>query len=328
MTVEQNPKLLKQVCSNTGASRVVGSQLVQTLWSGYGQIIRLNLEYDETLHHGGVSSVIIKYIQPPVEAQHPRGWNTDASMQRKLESYRVEAHWYNHYVESARGICTMPELLASYSSDNQTWLILEDLDLNYPIRHEHLNIDRCKACLRWLARFHGHHFQSEGVGLWDTGSYWYLQTRQDELNAMAEGALKKAAVSLDAKLENCQFKTLVHGDAKVANVCFSQNSQDVAMVDFQYVGRGCGMRDVAYFLGSALTESECKQYASNLLDVYFAELHTHIPATQQKAVETEWRGLYATAWADFHRFLEGWMPGHYKIHGYTKLMTEQALAEL
>lgn len=222
----------------------------------------------------------------------------------------------------------MPALIASYTSDDQTWLILEDLDLHYPGRNDHLSIEGCKPCLRWLARFHGHHLSSPAAGLWDTGTYWYLQTRQDELRAMAPGELKTAAPSLDAKLANCQFKTLVHGDAKLANVCFSPDYSDVAMVDFQYVGKGCGIRDVAYFLGSALTESECHRHAEELVDVYFAELVTHIPMALQNAVEGEWRELYATAWADFHRFLAGWMPEHYKIHSYTKLMTKQALAEL
>lgn len=27
-------------------------------------------------------------------------------------------------------------------------------------------------------------------------------------------------------------------------------------------------------------------------------------------VETEWRFLYRVAWANFHRFLKGWSPGH------------------
>ncbi|MFK7857761.1 MAG: phosphotransferase [Granulosicoccus sp.] len=320
--------LVDQILACTGACGIRDTQPVQTLWSGYGQIVRVNLILEDYHRHDGDTSLIVKDVQPPETLNHPRGWNTDASTQRKLESYRVEANWYRQYVESARSLCAMPRLLGSYSSVEQTSLILEDLDRDYPQRHDRLSVESCKPCIRWLARFHGYHFQSSGEGLWHTGTYWYLKTRRDEWTAMAPGALKDAASALDARLENCQFKTLVHGDAKVANVCFSQSGRDVAMVDFQYVGRGCGIRDVAYFLGSALTETECENHGEELLDVYFSELSSYIPEMLQQPVEKEWRDLYATAWADFHRFLAGWMPGHTKIHGYTRAMTRKALAEL
>jgi Ser/Thr protein kinase RdoA (MazF antagonist) len=64
----------------------------------------------------------------------------------------------------------------------------------------------------------------------------------------------KAAV-IDQVLNNCSYQTIVHGDAKLANFCFSKEGA-VSAVDFQYVGGGCGMKDVAYFLGSCLTGKE------------------------------------------------------------------------
>jgi hypothetical protein len=45
-------------------------------------------------------------------------------------------------------------------------------------------------------------------------------------------------------------------------------------------------------------------------------------------VERAWRALYPAAWADFHRFLNGWAPDHWKLHGYTRRMTRQALDRL
>lgn len=301
---------------------------MQDLWSGYGKIVRCSLQYDDNAVDAEPGSVIVKQIQPPAKPSHPRGWNTDASAQRKLHSYRVEEIWYRLYAESARGVCEMPRLMASHASVEQTWLILEDLDIAYPARYTQLGVEACLPCLRWLARFHAYHLQSSGEGLWPIGTYWHLQTRLDEFEAMAPGPLKEAAHALDSKLENCQFKTLVHGDAKVANVCFSQNGREVAMLDFQYVGRGCGIRDVVYFLGSALTETQCEQNSDRLLTAYFAELLAHSPAALLHDLESEWRGLYAIAWADFHRFLAGWMPEHQKINRYTRAMTNMALAQL
>ena len=93
-------------------------------------------------------------------------------------------------------------------------------------------------------------------------------TRPDELAAMEEGPLKRAAEIIDTRLSGARFQTFVHGDAKLANFCFRESAA-VAAVDFQYVGRGCGMKDLAYFLGSCLSEEECEKRERELLDLYF-----------------------------------------------------------
>ena len=75
--------------------------------------------------------------------------------------------------------------------------------------------------------------------------------------------------------------------------------------------------------------AEPEAQAPQHLDTYFAFLRSHLSDDIDKAaVVTEWRDLYPAAWADFHRFLAGWAPNHWKIHRYTRQMTEQALAEL
>ena len=45
-------------------------------------------------------------------------------------------------------------------------------------------------------------------------------------------------------------------------------------------------------------------------------------------VEQQWRPLFAIAWADFHRFLLGWCPGHWKQTGFSDRMVEIALASV
>ena len=310
------------------ASEIINVQPIQTLWSGYGQILRFELAHTNTRQHSQNQSVVVKVIQPPDRSNHPRGWNTDASMRRKIQSYRVEANWYQHYAKQCNTVCKVPLLFRSQVSGSHSWLILEDLDQSFPMRYTSLTPDQCQACLSWLARFHAHHLHSQGSGLWPTGTYWHLQTRAEEFEAMPEGELKDAAELLDARLAQCRFQTLVHGDAKVANICFPQNSSDVAMVDFQYTGRGCGIRDVAYFLGSCLDERQCERHAEQLLEGYFEALGKCLAPDISEQVRGEWHSLYAIAWADFHRFLAGWMPGHKKINRYTQRLTRQALEQL
>jgi thiamine kinase-like enzyme len=153
-----------------------------------------------------------------------------------------------------------------------------------------------------------------------------LDTRPDELLAISDNTLREAAPLIDAKLNSCHYQTLVHGDAKLANFCFAADGR-VAAVDYQYVGGGCGMKDVAYFIGSCLTDSECERLEDKILDTYFTALQRELTEPNAE-LEAEWRSLYQVAWADFHRFLKGWSPGHWKLNSYSERVTAEVISNL
>jgi len=303
----------------TGATSLVEKELIQELWSGYGKIIRVELT------NAAVDSVVVKHVQIPAKNNHPHGWNTNIGHQRKLKSYKVETTWYENY--SNRSSARLPDCLATEIRDNEVLIVLEDLDLaGYPLRKRTVTWEEIVECLTWLAKCHSSYMGESPVGLWDIGSYWHLATRPQELEVMDDQILKDAATLIDSKLNSCTYKTLIHGDAKLANFCFAPDGQ-VAALDFQYVGGSCGMKDVAYFIGSCLNEHKCEQLESQILDTYFEALHN---AMQEKNedLEQEWRSLYRVAWADFHRFLKGWSPGHWKVNGYSERVTTEVIKNL
>lgn len=307
----------------TGAEAIVKEELIQSLWSGYGKILRVSLEGGEW------PSLIAKLVSPPSEKDHPRGWNTDIGHQRKLRSYRVEEAWYRHHAVVSEEWRTARFIAAVSEQDGQL-ILLEDLDAaGYGLRKQMVTLGEIMACLSWLAHFHASHLGKEPKGLWEVGTYWHLDTRPEELRVMREGPLKTKAAPIDRALNSCRYQSFVHGDAKLANFCFAPDGR-VAAVDFQYVGGGCGMKDVAYFMGSCLDEDECAKYEKELLDHYFEVLRqaARLDASEFARLEEEWRGLYAMAWADFTRFLEGWMPSHRKLHRYSKEMVDRALKRL
>ena len=318
--------LLEAIVDATGAASVRVERSLQELWSGYGCIVQLSLSDAAT------SSVILKLIEPPQRANHPRGWNTSTSHLRKLRSYEIETLWYQLYADQCNEHCKVPSVIKASSNEFRQWILMEDLSEVYPLRASQLSLSKAQVCLRWLAAFHAKFLHHNPTGLWPIGTYWHLETRSDELAAMPEGPLKDHAFLLDNALNNSRFQSIVHGDAKVANFCFSQNWDSVAAVDFQYVGGGVGIKDVAYFLGSCLDEATIENHESTLLSVYFEALHAAISDTHgQKIadlVEQDWSALYAIAWTDFYRFLEGWMPGHKKINCYTKQLAHRAFDQL
>lgn len=349
---------MNQICKSLQARQVEIVESIQTLWSGYGHILRLETD------NLNLPTVILKFVDlSGKSAQNSHS----ISHKRKLKSYKVETDWYQSYAHVCSQKSRVARCYGAHSSKDQMMIILEDLDASgYPLRCRSIGWEEAKVCIAWLANFHGTFLQTRPEGLWSTGTYWHLATRPDELKALEDPMLKKAAGKVDQKLNSCRYKTIVHGDAKLANFCFSQDRSKVAAVDFQYVGGGCGMKDLAYFVGSCFDESLCEKMESEILDYYFQELKTALmcrdvfnsesrdieanpdpqysdkeastsapgcgeldrSANDFSDLESEWRELYHFAWADFHRFIKGWSPGHWKINSYSERVSRELIERL
>ena len=351
---------LTRIAELANCKSAVKVESVQSLWSGYGQIARVRLIDVEPTNANSLNSnispetAIVKHVCPPQRRDHKYGWAGDVSHQRKLRSYDNETNWYLNASKLCKDDCRVPNLMGADRVDSNSqpkaddadaeWLlVMEDLDAaGFHLRHHHVTDSQVDACLGWLVNVHATFLidtanptgpsPTKRYQLWPIGTYWHLDTRPDELAVMADGALKRAAAEIDKTLNDARFQTLVHGDAKLANFCFAENDQ-VAAVDFQYVGGGCGMKDVAYFISSCFSDSECEKREQALLNNYFDKLKTALtnrqwPVASVADIEAEWRRLYPFAWADFYRFLAGWSPGHWKMHGYSEGVTQTVLKQL
>lgn len=264
-------------------------QQVQRLWSGYGAILRLHLI--------GRAPVILKRVAPPA--------GSGIGHHRKLRSYEVERAWYAGPAERCDATCRVPRRLACEAPGGETWLLLEDLDAaGFPGRSRGLTPGELSAALRWLAAFHATFLGEAPGALWRRGTYWHLETRPDELAATRDAELRRAAPVIDARLEAARHRTLVHGDAKPANFCFGPAA--AAAVDFQYVGGGVGVQDVAYLLPGAPGDTAFEAGLDQYLDLLARELDRRRPDADPDAVCSEWRALAPWAHQDFQRFLAGW----------------------
>ncbi len=322
-----NAQFVSHILEASGAQTLNKIETLQRLWSGYGEISRYQLSGSK------YKQLVIKHVKLPKHRSHPRGWNSQRAHQRKQHSYQVECAWYRDYSPLCDDACRVAKCLGSLSTADEYLLIMEDLLIEgFPRVKENATLSDMNACLSWLANFHARFMGRKPESLWPTGTYWHLDTRPDELDALQDQSLKRAASDLDQVLASCPYQTLVHGDAKLANFCFSHDAASVAAVDFQYVGAGCGMKDLAYFIGSCLASEDCAQYEAQLLDLYFDRLkhalYKYQPSIEPKQLEASWRPLFAVAWADFQRFLKGWSPEHWKIHPYSERQTQLALQHL
>ena len=311
----------------TGAVSIVSIDEIQPLWNNYGSLLRILLRGSSNF-----KTVILKLIQIPTELKHPKGFANNLSNQRKICSYEVEECWYNRFNDSvALSESPTPTCIDTWQTEDGTCILLEDLNnRGYSNRLYHCTRDNITTVIRWLANFHASHLNASAIGLWKCGTYWHLATRPDELNTIQGTRLHRFASFIDARLNTARFQTIIHGDAKLANFCFNQSGDAVAAVDFQYVGRGCGMKDLAYFISSCMTETEAKQSESFVLKVYFDFLQAALKESDidDQALETEWRSLYPVAVADFQRFILGWSPSHFKNTSTADQITETVMANI
>lgn len=318
-------------------------QLLQSLWSDYGEISRFTTDESFSDPLGASNSFIVKVIRPPLEVNHPRGWSSDFSHQRKLRSYQVEANFYQSWAPLCDENCRVPSLIAKQTFVDKTqalsisMIAMTDLDAaGFSNRSNQLSPTQTKVVLRWLAHFHAKFLNVSkveiGKQLWPIGTYWHLATRMQEFNLMPDSELKSLANKIDKLLNNCKYMTVVHGDAKVANFCFSADFKHVAAVDFQYVGCGIGVKDVIYLLGSCLSEIQLMHNFESLMNVYFDYLQQAItfyqPEIDPIAVCDEWKNHTDLAWADFERFLVGWAAEHPKRNQFSQAITARAIAKI
>jgi hypothetical protein len=321
-----NDFFIKSILKVTGAKGLHQIEVIQSLWSGYGKIIRFGLT------GCSLKTVIVKHVRFPDSGKHPRGWNTDVSHLRKIKSYEVEAAWYTNWSTATDNSCRLPKCYAVETLGEEVCIVLEDLDgVGFPIRKTNVTKVELYNCIEWLANFHATYLNEKPTNLWQIGTYWHLDTRRDELEVLDDIPLKNAASKIDQLLNESPYQTFVHGDAKLANFCFSKDGK-VSAVDFQYVGGGCGMKDLVYFIGSCLYEDACEAQEETILSYYFSILKNVLESKNKHvdfdALEENWRRLYPVAWTDFHRFIKGWSPGHWKINSYSERLSQEVLKSI
>jgi hypothetical protein len=286
-----------------GASVLHPPEVVARLWAGYGKVVRWRVR------NAPGESAILKQIR------FPKMTTADVGHQRKVKSYEVERTFYERFASHSADRARTPELLGARQDEAGVWLLLEDLDARgFVGRARSGSGDIVRAGLGWLAAFHAAHFGRSPDGLWSEGSYWHLGTRMAEWHAIEGQLLYDHAANLDARLRKAKYRTIIHGDPKLENFCVTLGPEpSVAAVDFQYVGGGAGVRDVVYFIGSALPPRRVEHALPGVLNEYFRILREELslrgvrPAEQEE-LEAEWRELVPVAWLDFYRFTLGWSP--------------------
>lgn len=152
---------------------------------------------------------------------------------------------------------------------------------------EPLSVTQVHSALSWLARFHGESWAylpmgiddfilppldearhrrdvGERTNLWRNGGYTYLATRRQEYVNLEQNADSEWSDKLCCPIEGSKsvaelvaeflaprgrrFEVFVHGDVKSENMVSDHSGEKVAFFDFQYIGLGLGVSDLAKLL--------------------------------------------------------------------------------
>ncbi len=315
MLSPESPSWSSWILECTKAAKVGETHLVQPLWGGLGELWRIELT------GGPIESAILKCVRASNEQ------TKSLAEQRKWRSYEIEQRWYERHSPKCGEECRLARWYGSRVQPGELLLLLEDLGSGGYAPQKSPSARQLKSGLEWLARFHARFVGQRPEGLWEQGTYWNLEYRQEELERTTHPWFKTHAWALDRELRNCRFQTVVHGDAKASNFLW-RGEDEAAVVDFQWVGPGCGMRDVTLLLDRCLGEERCLEEADSWLDHYLETLHSELIRLEQElpweALEAEWRRLYPIAWCDHERLWLGWGQGTQSLGPYTQQLMERS----
>ena len=224
-------------------------------------------------------------------------------------------------------------------------------------KREALNQTQVLGALDWLAKFHSRRDLvgdlggyvlpplgekerraggGSGKGVWLNGGYTYLATRRTEYESLenddysewscamckefgSTGLSVAETVALFLKPCGRKMESLIHGDVKSENLFTTTSGEEVAFCDFQYVGVGLGVCDLAKLftcsvpmemllpigLDNSVSEKlPMKKYEQRILEHYY----TQLVASQGEDFYPwdEFVRHWETALVDWCRFQASW----------------------
>ncbi|KAF5026901.1 hypothetical protein F66182_931 [Fusarium sp. NRRL 66182] len=225
-------------------------------------------------------------------------------------------------VLSPRQVQSAVEWLAKFHSSSWTSLPASLDDYLLPPIEESKRRESCKAA---------------GTKLWLNGGYTYLATRRKEYKSLAVDTFSEWSEAFCAPFNGSDqstaeivadfltpsgrpFETYIHGDVKSENLFTTESGEDVCFFDFQYVGLGLGVCDLAKLFTCSVPldmltdcpsipeEMDMDRGEEALLYLYHETLLSRRPSDKEP-LDYDWDTFvrhWETALVDWCRFQASW----------------------
>ena len=210
-----------------------------------------------------------------------------------FSAHRREYAFYRHIAPGAR--VRAPALFhADFDRRSHRFvLVMEDLGgMETVSQVQGVGPERALAAVEEIARFQGQFrkdFEAGAVVSADCGEFLNARERRilqtvymlalpvalDRFGAAFSPAMRRLAIDfgrrVDAHFANVAkgSQMVVHGDYRSENMMFGRDrADDLAVVDWQSWGLGCGMFDVAYLLGSSVSTEHRRRIERRAVETY------------------------------------------------------------
>ncbi|CAE7324029.1 unnamed protein product, partial [Symbiodinium pilosum] len=191
-----------------------------------------------------------------------------------------------------------------------------------------------QSALAWLARLHaefwGAHAEAAvAAGLHAVGCFWSLDNCRDQLANLPQDAFGRrlllVAEAVDEWLK-LELQSICHGDCKDHNMRVDDNL--VSMFDFQWTGKACVGKDIAYCLICASGQL-CSGDEAAYLAAYHVELSQQLAAQEEPSPTLEQvSACYRLALLDLARWMASYPYGWWGHGRVLKQAAEEVLQAL
>ena len=188
------------VASITKAKKAIEIEQIQALWSGYGMISRYLLTDSK------LKTVIVKNIVFPNQNNHPKGWNTNISHQRKVKSYQVETEWYKSYSKHCNAACKVP-LCFGIKQIEKEQIIVEDYKKpKYKMRVISPEINNTDYSVE---TYEPKALQEEILSNLTNLETYYTSNKEEYFNQLNQNKLIKEAIEIKLSAKECELMAIL-----------------------------------------------------------------------------------------------------------------------
>ena len=153
--------------------------------------------------------------------------------------------------------------------------------------------------IEWINNYNfGEYMKEFTIKNFDKKKSYFISNNKNKLNYSLINIIKNIKISelyekINPDSENNKNRiTLLHGDTQVSNLLINSSKDKVAMIDWQYINIGLGLKDIVLFIGISFDEKNIKENdIQELKNLYYDNLIGKGIKYDKNIFEEDWKNI-------------------------------------